>query len=57
MGRIGEITGSGVDEVLEITGRSEMGALAVEVLAPLGTARQPINTDGPKLQLPCYRAR
>ena len=57
MGRIGEITGSGVDEVLEITGRSEMGALAVEGLAPLGTARQPINTDGPKLQLPCYRAR
>jgi hypothetical protein len=33
-----------------------MGALAAEVLAPLGTARQPINTEGPQLQRPCHRA-
>ena len=36
--RIAEITGSGADYVLEITARPEMLTLAVDALAPLGTA-------------------
>ncbi|MER5770864.1 NAD(P)-dependent alcohol dehydrogenase [Streptomyces sp. NPDC001985] len=36
--RIGEITGGGADYVLEITARPEMLTLAVDALAPLGTA-------------------
>ncbi|MEU5402422.1 NAD(P)-dependent alcohol dehydrogenase [Streptomyces sp. NPDC005963] len=36
--RIAEITGSGADFVLEITARPEMLTLAVDALAPLGTA-------------------
>ncbi|MFD7893743.1 NAD(P)-dependent alcohol dehydrogenase [Streptomyces sp. NPDC059743] len=36
--RIGEITGNGADYVLEITGRPQMLTLAVDALAPLGTA-------------------
>lgn len=36
--RIAEITGSGADFVLEITGRPQMLTLAVDALAPLGTA-------------------
>ncbi|MDX3077885.1 NAD(P)-dependent alcohol dehydrogenase [Streptomyces sp. MI02-7b] len=36
--RIAEITGSGADYVLEITGRPQMLTLAVDALAPLGTA-------------------
>ncbi|MEV5478595.1 NAD(P)-dependent alcohol dehydrogenase [Streptomyces sp. NPDC052207] len=36
--RIAEITGSGADYVLEITARPEMLTLAVDSLAPLGTA-------------------
>jgi aryl-alcohol dehydrogenase len=38
--RIAEITGSGVDYVLEITAQPEMLKLAVEILAPCGTAGQ-----------------
>jgi aryl-alcohol dehydrogenase len=38
--RIAEITGSGVDYVLEITAQPEMLKLAVDVLAPCGTAGQ-----------------
>ncbi|WP_405986061.1 NAD(P)-dependent alcohol dehydrogenase [Streptomyces sp. NBC_00872] len=37
-GRIAEITGGGADYVLEITARPEMLTLAVDALAPLGTA-------------------
>lgn len=36
--RIAEITGGGADYVLEITARPEMLTLAVDALAPLGTA-------------------
>ncbi|WP_330455668.1 NAD(P)-dependent alcohol dehydrogenase [Streptomyces sp. NBC_00820] len=36
--RIAEITGTGADYVLEITARPEMLTLAVDALAPLGTA-------------------
>ncbi|MEV6655049.1 NAD(P)-dependent alcohol dehydrogenase [Streptomyces sp. NPDC051219] len=36
--RIAEITGNGADYVLEITARPEMLTLAVDALAPLGTA-------------------
>jgi aryl-alcohol dehydrogenase len=38
--RIAEITGSGVDYVLEITAQPEMLKLAVDILAPCGTAGQ-----------------
>ena len=38
--RITEITGSGVDYVLEITAQPEMLKLAVDILAPCGTAGQ-----------------
>ncbi|MFJ4922967.1 NAD(P)-dependent alcohol dehydrogenase [Streptomyces sp. NPDC088725] len=38
--RIAEITGSGADYVLEVTGLPHMLTLAVDVLAPLGTAAQ-----------------
>ncbi|HEX4002566.1 MAG TPA: NAD(P)-dependent alcohol dehydrogenase [Candidatus Acidoferrales bacterium] len=38
--RIAEITGSGVDYALEITAQPEMLALAVDILAPCGTAGQ-----------------
>jgi aryl-alcohol dehydrogenase len=38
--RIAEIAGSGVDYVLEITARPEMLKLAVDILAPCGTAGQ-----------------
>ncbi|MFE7131086.1 NAD(P)-dependent alcohol dehydrogenase [Streptomyces sp. NPDC057638] len=38
--RIAGITGGGADFVLEITGRPEMLTLAVNALAPLGTAAQ-----------------
>lgn len=38
--RIAEITGSGVDYVLEITALPEMLKLAVDILAPCGTAGQ-----------------
>jgi aryl-alcohol dehydrogenase len=36
--RIAGITGPGTEYVVETTGRPEMGALAAEVLAPMGTA-------------------
>lgn len=36
--QIAGITGAGVDYVVETSGRPEMGALAAEVLAPLGAA-------------------
>ena len=38
--RIAEITGSGVDYALEITAQPEMLKLAVDILAPCGTAGQ-----------------
>jgi aryl-alcohol dehydrogenase len=49
--RIAEITGTGVDYVVEVTGRPEMMGLAVLVLAPLGTVAQvggpPLGTKAP----------
>ena len=49
--RIKEITGFGAEYVLEITGRPQMLHMAVNVLAPLGTAAQiggsPAGTEAP----------
>lgn len=44
--RIGEITGSGVDHVLEITGDAKMHQLAVDVLNPGGTVALIASPDG-----------
>ena len=49
--RIAGITGAGVDYVVETTGRPEMGALAAEVLAPLGTAGL-LGTPKPGVKIP-----
>jgi hypothetical protein len=49
--RIGGITGAGVDDVVETTGRPEMDALAAEVLAPLGTAGL-LGTPKPGVKIP-----
>jgi aryl-alcohol dehydrogenase len=49
--RIAEITGRGADYVLEITGRPQMLKLALDLLAPLGTAAliggAPAGTEAP----------
>ena len=49
--RIAGITGAGLDYVVETTGRPEMGALAAEVLAPLGAAAL-IATPQPGVKIP-----
>ena len=49
--RIAAITGAGVEYVVETTGRPEMGALAAEVLAPLGAAAL-IATPQPGVKIP-----
>jgi aryl-alcohol dehydrogenase len=54
--RITEITGSGVDSVLEITAQPEMLKLAVEVLAPCGTVGQ-IGGGAPGAEAPISMSR
>jgi aryl-alcohol dehydrogenase len=49
--RIASIAGAGVDYVVETTGRPEMGALAAEVLAPMGAAAL-IATPRPGVRIP-----
>lgn len=49
--RIAGLTGVGVDYVVETTGRPEMGALAAEVLAPLGTVGL-LGTPKPGVKIP-----
>ncbi len=44
--RIGEITGSGVDYVLEITGDAKLHQLAIDVLNPCGTVALIASPDG-----------
>lgn len=47
--RIGQITGSGVDYVLEITGDTHMHRLAIEVLNPRGTVARIAAPNGNEL--------